>query len=266
LYSVSSFARLCRTSLTTLHHYDKLGLLSPVSRGENNYRFYSLSQIAHMNMIRTLQRLGVPLSTIKEISNKRTPELTKELLTQQIDIIDRKTQDMNHSRKLLFTLLKSIQSGLDADQDNITIQFLPSETIFLGRENDYSKGQNAYDALFEFYESIYDRADVDLIYPVWGLFKKERILRGDWHKPDRYYLYFPDGHDQRPAALYAVGYTRAGYGQGGELYRRMIKYIDKNGFEICGDSYEEYPLNEISIADDTNYLMRVMITVREKAK
>jgi hypothetical protein len=189
-----------------------------------------------------------------------------DVLTRQIDIIDRKTSDMNHSRKLLFTMLKSIQSGMDADHGGISIQYLQAEPIFLGKQNDYSNGKDAYDALFSFYESVYDRADVDLIYPVWGVFSAERIIRGDYVYPDRYYLYFPDGHDQRPAALYAVGYMRTGYGNGSQLYTQMIQYIDQNGFEICGDAYEEYPLNEVSVADSSNYLMRVMITVREKQK
>ena len=101
-------------------------------------------------------------------------------------------------------------------------------------------------------------------YPVWGFFSENRIKQEDWVWPDRYYFYNPEGRDKRPAAFYAIGYTRSGYGQGGDLYKRLIDYIKKNGFEICGDAYEEYPLNEVCIMDNTNYLMRVMITVREK--
>ena len=44
----------------------------------------------------------------------------------------------------------------------------------------------------------------------------------------------------------------------------MLDYIYSNGFEICGPTYEEYPLNEISVVEDKDYLMRVMITVRER--
>jgi effector-binding domain-containing protein len=50
------------------------------------------------------------------------------------------------------------------------------------------------------------------------------------------------------------------------LHERVISYIDQHGFEICGDAYEEYPLNEICVADDKNYLMRLMIAVREKCQ
>jgi effector-binding domain-containing protein len=106
--------------------------------------------------------------------------------------------------------------------------------------------------------------DLDLNYPVWGVFSEERIKNGDWKYPDRYYFYNPEGHDKRPADFYAIGYMRGEYGQTDELYSRMLAYIDRNGFEICGDAYEEYPLNELSVSDSGNYLIRVMITVRKK--
>jgi effector-binding domain-containing protein len=106
--------------------------------------------------------------------------------------------------------------------------------------------------------------DMDLNYPVWGTFSEERIKRGDWVWPDRYYFYNPEGHDRKPAALYAIGYARGGYGKTGGLYDRMMDYINRNGLEICGDTYEEYPLNEVCITEDKDYLIRTMITVREK--
>jgi DNA-binding transcriptional MerR regulator len=264
LFSVVDFAKLSRTTVATLHHYDKIGLVSPAERGDNKYRFYSLWQVARVSIIRTLLRLGIPLSDIKGLERLRTPKLTLDILTRQVEIIDQKIAEISYSRELLISTMESIQSGIEADTEKIEIRFMPSAPIFLGQPNDYGEGRNAYDALFSFYDFIKDRADLDLIFPVWGVFSAERIKRGDWKWPDRYYLYTPQGSDERPAALYAIGYMRAGYGQAGELYERMIAYISQNGFEICGDVYEEYPLNELCVVEESNYLVRVMIPVRER--
>jgi DNA-binding transcriptional MerR regulator/effector-binding domain-containing protein len=266
LFAISDFARITNTTLATLHHYDKLNLLSPESRGGNKYRLYSVKQIAVLNMIKTLRNLDVPLAVIKEMKDGRTPEFLVELLKQQVSVIDDKQRALESSRTLLHTLLNTIQSGLEADQGSISIQYLPAEPIILGQTNDYSGRRNAYDALISFYDSMSNRSNVDLIYPAWAVYSKETILKGDRGYPERFYLFNPDGGDHRPASLYAVGYTRGGYGQGAALYDRMLPYIEDNGFELCGDTYEEYPLNEICITDENDYLMRVMMTVREKAR
>jgi DNA-binding transcriptional MerR regulator len=267
-FTVSGFAKFARTTKNTLIHYAEIGLLSPVLRNEENgYRYYSIGQLADLNMIRTLQALGMPLAEIKTLKDRRTPELAEEVFTQLLDTIGEKIAEWVRAQKLLFTLRKAIHAAKNVDENAITIQFLPPEAIVLGDLNDYSRGKNDYSALVCFYDAISQKfPDLDLNYPVWAVFSEERIKRGDWVWPDRYYFYNPEGHDRRPAALYATGYTRCGYGQSDALYKRMLDFIDKNGFEICGNAYEEYPLNEVCVADDTNYLMRVMIAVREKGQ
>ena len=265
LFSVKDFAKFSRTTKDTLLYYDRIGLLSPELRNDNKYRYYSVRLLGIVNVIRTLQRLGMTLEEIKELRDNRTPASTAELFSRQIEKIDEKVDEWSRARKLLLTLQKTINDVSNIDEDAITIQFLPAEAIVLGGLNDYSRGRNAYDALLSFYNDTGEKyPELDLNLPVWGYFFGERIKRGDSVWPDRYYFYNPEGYDRKPAALYAIGYTRGGYGRCGDLYGRMNDYIDNNGFEICGDVYEEYPLNEISISESDNYLIRAMIPVREK--
>ena len=271
-FTASHFAKIARTTKATLHHYDAIGLLSHSLRDENNkYRYYSIGQLADINMIHTLQAFDIPLSEIRKLKEKlkdvHTAEQFEELHAQWLDKIDRKINEWVRSQKLLFALRKAAHSVVNVNEDAVTIQFQQAEAIILGDLNDCSNGRNDYHALSDFYDALGKKfPDLDLKYPVWGTFSEERIKRGDWVWPDRYYFYNPDGHDKKPAALYAIGYTRGGYGHSDELYKRMIDFINKNGFEICGDAYEEYPLNEICVSDGTNYLIRVMLTVREKKR
>ena len=263
-FTISQFAKFARTTRNTLIHYENKGLISPVSRGENNYRSYSVSQIATLNLIRTLQELGMTLEEVKQVKDQRNPDFMENILKQQIDKIDIKIDQCVQAQKLLHTLRTIIKSVRNIDEDTISTQFYPAEAIVLGGINDYSRGRNDYDALRDFYRNIGDKYPAyDLNYPVWAVFSKERIRRGDWNWPERFYFYNPEGHDKKPAGLYVVGYTRGGYGDCSSLYKRLLDYIDENKFEIIGDIYEEYPLNEISVYDNTNYLIRVMIPVYE---
>ena len=265
VFSITDFAHFARTTRDTLLYYDKIGLLPPIARGENNYRFYSSSQLAVVNLIRTFQELGMPLAEIKKLASHRTPEMVSALLEDQINRIDEHIEEWVRARKLLFTLKDIIHGALDVDENAVRIEFLPAQPIVLGQQNDYSRGKNDYDALLDFYHDCSKKyPNLDLNYPAWGMFSQEQITSRNWVWPDRYYFSNPEGLDKKPAALYAIGYNRGGYGQSARLYERMIDYIDANGFEICGPTYEEYPLNEISVAEDNNYLMRAMITVQKK--
>lgn len=264
IFTVNEFAGFARTTRDTLVHYENYGLLVP-ERGANNYRYYSHSQLATVYLIRTCQALGMSLSKIKELIEHRTPTQMNELLEHQIKNIDDKIEGWQRAKSLLSILNTTIDSALDVDENAITVQYIPEQPITLGDLNDYCSYRDDYDAMYSFYHSISEKyPDMDLNYSVWGMFSEERIKQRDWRWPDRYYFNNPDGKDRRPAATYATGYKRGGYGQSADLYERMLDYINTNGYEICGPTFEEYPLNEICITDDSNYLMRVMITVSKK--
>ena len=265
VFSIADFGKLSRTSRSTLLYYDKIGLLQPVARYENNYRCYSHTQIATINLIRTCQALGMSLEEIKQLGNDRSPEMVNEVLGRQITQVDEKINSWISARKLLTTLKNVVGPMLTVDEKAITVEYVPAELIVLGGINDYSDSKNDYVALNNFFEECNNKyPDMNLNYPVWAMFSEERIRNGDWSWPDRYYFYNPDGYDKRPAANYAIGYMRGGYGQCGPLYERLIAYIDRNGYEICGPAYEEYPLNELCYLTEEEYLVRIMIIVRKK--
>jgi len=266
LFSIGDFAEFARISRDTLLHYDKIGLLSPALRGDNGYRFYSGAQLAVVNVIRTLQQLGMTLDEIRGLKDRRTPKLTVEVLELQVEKIDKRIEEWIRARKLLLTLLRTIKTVESVDENAIMIKYMPSEAIVLGELNDYSRGRSLIETLLSFYSDINSKyPNMDLNYPVWGMISEERIKQGDWLWSDRFYFYNPEGNDRKPSGLYAVGYMRGGYGKGGKLYGRIMDFIDRNGFEVCGNAYEEYPLNEVCITEDDNYLMRVMIAVRERS-
>ena len=265
LFSISEFAKYARTTRDTLLHYDRIGLLSPSSRRENNYRYYSANQLLTISVIRSLQQLGMSLEEIRELKNRRTPELSEEMLEKQIAEIDKKIEDWTRARKLLITLRKMIRSVKDIKDDEVIFCNLPAEAIMLGDLNDYSNNRIFYDAFLDFYHNMSKlNPKLDLNYPVWAIHSEENIRQGNFYEPDRFFFYNPDGHDKKPAGLYAVSSKHGGYGDTRELYEKFINSIDAKGYEICGYIYEEYPLNETCVADYNNYVLRVMAPVREK--
>ena len=261
-FSVSAFAKYSRTTKDTLLHYDRIGLLSPMLRGDNGYRYYHPGQMAMVNVIRTMQDMGLSLNEIKEMVHERDPGSSEATFRSQIGRIDQKIKSLINTKQLLSTLHQNVLAGLEIDEHSISFVEMNEKSLILGERNDYSNGKNDYDALNIFYAKTQERyPDMNLNYPVWGYFLPERIKRGDWKWPDHFYFYHPQGEEKRPASLYAVGYTRGGYGECGDLYEKMLKFIKKNNHELSGGVYEEYMLNEIFITNEKNYLIRLMMEV-----
>jgi len=262
LLSISELARYARINRSALIFYDNMGLLSPVERGENNYRYYSPHQVTITNLINTMQELDVPLKEIVKLSVHRTPEKIISLFTEQNKHIDNQIEKLHCAQKLLLTIKNIIEDGLSVDEDKIEVRWNEEESILIGPQINYADGVTIEEALLDFYKywSNMD-SDLNLNYPVWGFFSGERIKRGDWVGPDKFYFKMPDAPDKKPAGLYVTGYTRGYYGHSDALYKKIMAFIEENDLEICGPSYEMYPLNEISIPEPFNYLMQISIHV-----
>jgi DNA-binding transcriptional MerR regulator len=68
LLPIGRFSEICRLSIPALRHYDELGLLPPAAVDpDTGYRYYSVSQAADADRIRTLRFLEMPLPEIKAI-------------------------------------------------------------------------------------------------------------------------------------------------------------------------------------------------------
>jgi DNA-binding transcriptional MerR regulator len=265
--SIGEIARYARISRPALIHYDHLGLISPMKRGDNNYRLYSSRQLQSIRLVATLQAMGMPLKEISKLMQRRTPESILELIEAHESHFERGIADLRRTQLLMQTLKDAIKEGLEANEDSLEVLFAKEESLLLGPQIDRSGGKGVEEAMLEFYAfcRAYDDS-LDLNFPVWGIFSEQRIRNGDWNLPDRFYFRMPGAPDRKKEGLYLVGYTRGYYGNSGALYRKMTDYIQKNGLEICGPTYETYPLNEISVADTNNYLMQVSISVRPGAE
>ena len=264
LLTIGDLSKFSRVPRTTLDYYDKEGVLKPVYVDDNKYRYYAFYQIGWLNLIRTMQVLGLSLKEIMQISEHRTPETMLELFSQQANDLNSIIRNYTEARKLMLTLQTTIEHFIAIDENKIELIEEPESHIFLGQQNDYNDDRMDWDAIVDFYHYCeQNKAGISLNYSAWGMFSEERIKKGDWKYPDKYYLNFPDGKDTKPAGWYVVGYGRGYYGQTDEIYKRIIAYIDENDIEICGPAYESYPLNEISIQDPNNYLIRISITARK---
>ena len=86
-FLIGEVSKLTNTSVQTLRFYDKIDLFKPSYTDPNNqYRYYSNTQLFYLDIIKSLKHVGVPLSEIKSVLQLSAGEMAQFLEAQESKI------------------------------------------------------------------------------------------------------------------------------------------------------------------------------------
>lgn len=106
-------AELTGISVRTLHHYDKIGLLTPQKDDENGYRHYSEQEVDKLQQILFFKELDFPLKKIKQILDD--PSFDKSIaLSLQYRLLTEK-------KKQIETMLITLDQTIKNEKGEITM-------------------------------------------------------------------------------------------------------------------------------------------------
>ncbi|CAN5626865.1 MerR family transcriptional regulator [soil metagenome] len=90
-WSTRELADLASTTVNTIRHYHRLGLLDEPDRRYNGYKQYGVPELVCLLRIRRLAELGVPLSQIREVGagGDTTPEALRQVDAELAASIER---------------------------------------------------------------------------------------------------------------------------------------------------------------------------------
>lgn len=83
LHTVGEVAALARVTVRTLHHYDRIGLLSPSRRSDGGYRLYDYGNLERLRQIRLLRELQFGLEAIGEMLDAPAFDRRNALVAQR---------------------------------------------------------------------------------------------------------------------------------------------------------------------------------------
>lgn len=69
-WKVGELAKQTGLTVQMLHHYDKIGLFSPLQSSDKGQRLYTETDIAKLQQVMSLKQLGFALAEIKEMIEK----------------------------------------------------------------------------------------------------------------------------------------------------------------------------------------------------
>lgn len=126
VWTVGELARKAGVTVRTLHHYDRLGILTPSDYSEAGYRLYGQQALLQLQQILTLKALGLPLEDIHRIltepgfelmhclkQQKRALQERLKALQQAVKTLElvesHLTQDKPLQPEILFNMMEVIQ-------------------------------------------------------------------------------------------------------------------------------------------------------------
>jgi DNA-binding transcriptional MerR regulator len=265
LLTIKEFAEISGMTVEALRHYDRKGVFQPARHGikyENEYRYYAPTQIMTVKMVRILADIGVPLQTIKELNNSRTPEKLLKLLSKHKDIVTDDMRFLHEVYSVINSFIELLSDGVCATENEIHVAEMPEKQIILGGINDFSDSGSIFREFTRFCLTQHE-PKLNLSYPVGGYWESMEVFLDMSAQPSRFFSLDPKGHQRKEAGLYLVAYTRGFYGQTNNLPVRMKAFAKKNGLLFNGPVYNHYLFDELSVNDDSQYLLQASASVKE---
>lgn len=131
LFRIGDVAKLFHVSVSSLRHYEQLGLLSPeYVDPETGYRYYSTRQFEVLNMLRYLRVLDMPLPEISEFLHNRDIDVIEEKLKQQKDAVIQKQLELKRIEKKIDNRLRQLQDAKNSELDVIRLVNAPECRLF----------------------------------------------------------------------------------------------------------------------------------------
>ena len=239
--SILEFSRLTGISRDNLRFYDRIGLLCPEQRGENNYRYYARSQLNSAYLISSLRLLEVGLEDIRRYSAGRTPERMLDFFAQQEERIQAEIARLRETSEIMKLRASLAQEALAHAEGAYLLEERPRERIFLcPPAPDGLSGEESEIFAYEYAAG----KGVHLGHPAGVLITGGRR-----------------GNAWKPAGRYAVAYGRSIPDDFERAWAGLHAFLASRSLRPTGSAYGELLLDELSVQDTGDYFGRLEVPV-----
>ncbi|MGY1689000.1 MerR family transcriptional regulator [Geodermatophilus sp. SYSU D01105] len=110
--NVGEVAALAGVTVRTLHHYDRIGLVSPSGRTSAGYRQYSPADLDRLHQVLLYRELGFPLEQVATLLDDPSADPTEHLRRQHRLLLDR----LERTRAMVAAVEKEMEAramGID---------------------------------------------------------------------------------------------------------------------------------------------------------
>lgn len=268
LYKIGEVAKMFNLSISSLRHYENVGLLLPEKvDNDSGYRYYSIKQFEILNTIKYLRALDMPIDKITDFLNNKDPEKLEELLLEQKELIEKKKKELAQIEEKINNRLHFIKSAIKSNLDKITIKNFPPRKIALAKEvltpTDYLDLEESLRKL------VSGSAEPVIFLGKVGLgISEERLKNQDWNSYDKLFILLDDNDNFEGKTEIIPAETCVTLRFGGthkdapRYYKELIDHINKNNYLIGGFAKEITMIDNGLSTDENKFVTEIQIPIR----
>ena len=269
LFSIGDMAKLFHLSVSSLRHYETVGLLRPERIDpDTGYRYYSTRQFEVLNTIRYLRALDLPLKEIDDFLQNRDIDRMEEKLRQQKAAVMEKQQELQRIARKIDNRLQQLALAQTAVLDKIELVQAPAcRMVWLEdslKINKYVDMETPIGRLLRF-----DAEAVVFIGKVGVGISAEHLQEGSFSQYDGIFLVL-DAEDRFQGETLFLPETtcvrvrfRGSHPQAPKQYEKLLAYLHENCLEVAGFSREITMVDEGLTSDTEKFLTEISIPVRQ---
>lgn len=261
-FTTGEFSQRFGIKKDTLFYYDKIGLFQPAGVSDNGYRYYTVPQLDIFWMLQSLKELNFPLKTLEHYLKAPSPEELITLSKDQIERVNQEIKKLEQIHWLLSNMVTYTEEAINAPLDEIIFVELPKERVLYSEAFPYTNEFSDKD-WFDFTDSFLKKADIKGPAFVGSVINQKDLMDGIYGKIDRLFLRRNCAKAKiKPSGLYAIIYHKGPYASAQDAYEPFLKSLKEQGLTICGDAYEEYLLDKLTVQNTTDFMIKISIPVK----
>jgi DNA-binding transcriptional MerR regulator len=268
MIKIGTFSRISQVSVKTLRYYDEIGLLKPAQIDRfTGYRFYAIEQLPQLNRILALKELGFSLEQIAQairqglsgeelrgILRLKQAEITLRLQSDQemLSRIETRLRQIEQENQMptYDILVKKIEPVAIASTRGI-IPSYPEQGGLWNTLGSYLAANRTQPAgpCFTIYHADEPEIDAEVCEPLAAPIQADELVKS----------YLLPGVEAAASTIHHGPFVTIG-----DAYAALIKWIEENGYQICGPSREIYlrPSHNGS-QTDPNTLTEIQFPIRK---
>lgn len=263
-YKIGEISKIYSIGKDSLMYYEELGILKPI-RDKNGYRLYSINDIWRLNLIKELRALNFPMMKIKDYLDCRSLKSTKNLLEEELKIIDDKILEFKKQKENIKLRLSNIENELKSEEfEKIKIKYFDNRKAIILNGN-IVRDSEADFLIKKLHKKFEERFNILGNNNIGAVFSLEKIKNNNFNYYNSVFCLLEEDEEDYNIKIEKGNYVtylyRGDYSKKKIVLEKIMDYIKENNFKIKSDPLEIYKIDIHETENTKEFITEIQVAI-----